>query len=436
MDWRGIGVFRFAEPEADSINDLSVQRILAPARTIVRHRGFVIVLVCSLVLGLAYSFVSPFMSMFGTLEVKMSPMRFGLFMVSTSLSAIVVSTVLARWSDTHFSRRSLLISGGICGALAYIGYAVIRDPLWLTFVGCTALAVSTITFSQLFAHARELLGRSDVSSAEAPLYINFFRLFFALAWTVGPAAASWVMVLFSYRGMFLTAAGIFALFVLVVVRWVPATRPPASRAGAIHTPLLTTLTRPDVLAYFAGFVLINACGTISLMNLPLLVLHTLGGTPRHVGIIYSVGPLFELPLMLYFGVLASAGDQTRIIRMGTMIAVVYYVLLLFVREPWHVYPLQVLSAAMVAVNSGIAITFFQNYLPGQPGTATNLFVTSARLGSTAGYLLFGWLAATLGYRTVFAFCAGLSFCTLLLFLHQHRQSRQRLSVVLPAPGTS
>lgn len=389
-------------------------------------------LICSLLLGLAYSFVSPFMSMFGTLEVKMSPVRFSVFMLSTSLSAIVVSTVLARWSDTHFSRRSLLISGGVSGALAYIGYSFIRDPLWLTLVGCTLLAVSTITFSQLFAHARELLGRSGVPAAEAPLYINFFRLFFALAWTVGPAAASWVMVLFSYRGMFLTAAATFAVFVVVVVLWVPTNQPQDARAGAARTPLRTTLTRPDVLAYFTGFVLINTCGTISMMNLPLLVLHTLGGTPRHVGIIYSVGPLFELPLMLYFGVLASAGDQTRIIRLGTMIAVLYYVLLLFVREPWQVYPLQILSAAMVAVNSGIAITFFQNYLPEQPGTATNLFVTSARLGSTAGYLLFGWLVAALGYRAVFVFCAGLSFTTLLLFLHQHRQSRIRLAAAVAA----
>jgi SET family sugar efflux transporter-like MFS transporter len=78
------------------------------------------------------------------------------------------------------------------------------------------------------------------------------------------------------------------------------------------------------------------------------------------------------------------------------------------REPWHVYPLQVLSAALVAVTSGLAITFFQDFLPGQAGTATNVYGNAARIGSTAGYLLFGWLGSTLGYRSVFWVCAG--FC--------------------------
>jgi SET family sugar efflux transporter-like MFS transporter len=127
--------------------------------------------------------------------------------------------------------------------------------------------------------------------------------------------------------------------------------------------------------------------------------------------------------MLYFGVVASRGDQTRVIRLSALIAVIYYSLLLLVRSPWHVYPLQILSAAMVAVNSGVAITFFQNYLPGQPGTATNLFITAARIGSTAGYFLFGSLAAMMGYRGVFGVCALLSVTTLLLFIYQHRRMR-------------
>ena len=61
-------------------------------------------------------------------------------------------------------------------------------------VGSTFLAVAAISFSQLFAHAREQLIRSNIPREEMPLYMNVFRLFFALAWTVGPAAASWVMI--------------------------------------------------------------------------------------------------------------------------------------------------------------------------------------------------------------------------------------------------
>lgn len=409
-----------------------MQRVLAPARILLGHRGFMVVLGCNLLLGLAYSFISPFLSMFGTLEAKMSPVGFGVFMTVTSLSAILLSTVLARWSDTHWSRRRMLVLGSACGALGYVGYAFVRDVAWLTVIGSTVLAVSTITFSQLFAHARELLGRSSVPKSEAPLYMNVFRLFFALAWTIGPAAAAWVMVFHSYRGLFLTAALLFVLLLAMILRFIPETPPPGASESGARTPLRESLRRPDLLAYFAGFVLISASGTISMMNLPLLVLTTLHGTPRDVGIIYSLAPVFELPLMFWFGLLASRGDPSRIIRIGAIVAVVYYSSLLLVRAPWQIYPLQVLGAAMAAINSGIAITFFQNYLPGQAGTATNLYANALRFGSTAGYLLFGTLAATLGHRGVFAVCAALSATTLALFVRQHYWGRSTLAPAAPA----
>jgi SET family sugar efflux transporter-like MFS transporter len=398
-----------------------MQRILVPARKLLTHRGFVVILGCNLLLGLAYSFVAPFMSMFGTLEVGMRPLAFGVFMTLTSFSAVVVSTVLAHWSDRGVSRRTMLLIGSGCGLLGYVGYAFVRDVLWLTVIGATILAVSSITFSQLFAHAREVLGRSDVPEKETPLYMNVFRLIFSLAWTAGPAVASWVMVLYSYRGMFLVAAAMFGLLTLAVWLWVPVSLPTmASRAA--HVPLGVALRRPDLLAYFVGFVLIFAATTISMMNLPLLVLQTLGGDTRQVGIVYSLGPVFELPLLFYFGILATRGDHGRVIRIGVVIAVAYYALLMLVRAPWQIYPLQILGAAATAVFAGVAITFFQNYLPGQAGTATNLYASAQRVGSMAGYLLFGVLDTALGHRAVCGACASLCAITLAFFLAMNRRS--------------
>ena len=50
-----------------------MQRLLTPARTILRHRTFMVLLGCNLLVGLAFAFVAPFFSMFGTIEVGMSP---------------------------------------------------------------------------------------------------------------------------------------------------------------------------------------------------------------------------------------------------------------------------------------------------------------------------------------------------------------------------
>jgi len=357
----------------------------------------------NLVLGMAYSFVAPFYSMFGTIEVGMTNLMFGVFMTITSVSGIVITTFLARWSDTRVSRRSILLWSCVCGCAGYAAYAFVRDVVWLTVIGSLALGVSSITFAQLFAYERELIGRHGIVESEAPFYMNVFRLIFSLAWTIGPAVAAWVMIRHSYRGTFLVCAGLFLLLLLIVWRYVPD-RPPNAMSKAVRTPLSKVLRRPDLLCYFAAFVLVFICITMGMNGLPLLVLRTLGGTQQQVGIVYSVAPVFELPFMLYFGVLASRGDPGRLIRLGLILAIAYYALLYFVRAPWHIYPIQILSAAMIAVVSGIAITFFQSYIPDQPGTATNLYTSANRLGSTIGYFSFGFLADSIGYRAIFLVC--------------------------------
>jgi MFS transporter, SET family, sugar efflux transporter len=390
--------------------------LLQRCRPLYTNRDFRLVVALNVLLGLAYSFVVPFMSMFGTLEVGMSKGLFGVFMATTAVSGIFLGTVLAHYSDVRFSRRAMLLLGSFCGAAGYVGYAYIRDFYGLIFIGSIVLGISSISFSQVFALAREYLARSDISKTEGPFYMNAFRMFFALSWTVGPAIASWMMVGYSYEGLFLAAAGTFFLLFLVVWKFVPpgfggGSQPQKSAAKGSLIPLLK---RADVLAHFSALVLVFASGTIGMMNLPLLTIQVLGGTEKHVGIMYSVAPVFELPLMLYFGMLATKRDSAKIIQVGIFLAVIYYALLSIVQAPWHVYPAQILSAAVVAVTSGVAITYFQNYLPHHAGTATNLYSTAQRIGGTMGYLLFGTLSGTFGYRGVFVGCT--AFCLISIAL--------------------
>jgi SET family sugar efflux transporter-like MFS transporter len=374
----------------------------------------------NILLGASTSFVVPFMSMFGTIEVGMTLFRFGAFMTLNAVSGIVIATILAHYSDTTFSRRTMLLVGSLAGALGYVGYAYLRTFASLTLVGTLILGFSSITFSQVFALARETLEKSGIRRSENAFYINVFRMFFALAWTVGPALASWIMVHLSFRGLFLCAAADLLLFATVVFTGVPD-EPPLLRphaAGSTGSPTLwKLLARADILAHFAAFVLVAASTTISMMNLPLFIMKVLGGDEANVGIAYSVAPVFELPFMLYFGWVATKVAPARVIVVGMLISFGYFGSLAFVTAPLHVYACQALGAAATAVVSGVAITYFQSHLPRYPGTATNLYATAQRIGSTAGYFLFVALAWRFGYRPVFAACAAfaaLGACLMLV----------------------
>lgn len=414
------------------IAPFGIKELIHPWRRLLGNPEMGILMLSNLVLGLAYSFVVPFYSMWGTGHVGMSNWGFGIFMTITSISGIVISTALARWSDTHISRRAILLLGCVTGFIGYMGYAFVTNVVALTIIGSIALGMSSVTFAQLFAYAREALARHGIPQHEAPLYMNIFRLLFSLAWTIGPAIGAWVMIHASYEGIFTACASLFAILFGIVWLCIPA-RPPPAASGASKTPLSKVLRRPDLLCYFAAIALVFICITMGMMNLPLMILRTLGGTEKEIGIAYSVAPVFELPFMFYFGLLASRGNPGRLIRVGVVIALAYYALLTQVTQTWHIYPLQILSAAMIAVVSGIAITFFQSYIPDQPGTATNLYQTANRTGSTIGYLAFGVLATSIGYRAVFWVCTGLCFIAFaLLFLAREKaeatQSRPPMPV--------
>ena len=370
---------------------------------------------CTVALGMAASFVVPFLSLFCTTAVGLSLHGFGLFMTANALANIAISTWLAKRSDTRYSRRHLLMLSSACGTLGYAGYAVVRDPWWLFVIGGGVLGVASLTFSQLFAYARELVERSGLPQTDVPLYMNVFRMAFALAWTVGPALAAFTLEHAAFEGLFAAAAGLHALLLAGVFAFVRGARP--ARAAPSDEPIQRTETvwrQPGVLAWFAALTLMLAAHAMALNNMSLLVLHVLGGTQVQIGIIFGLAPIFELPSMLYIGALATRMPSERLMRGAMGLACLYYAGLACVRSPEQIYPLQLLSAVFVSVTSGVAITFFQSKLPKQLGTATNLYANASRVGQTSGYLTFGVVATQFGYRGVAVACGLLAFAALAL----------------------
>ncbi|MNG15369.1 Sugar efflux transporter B [compost metagenome] len=97
-------------------------------------------------------------------------------------------------------------------------------------------------------------------------------------------------------------------------------------------------------------------------------------------------------------------------------AILYFTLLYVASHPWEVYLIQILSAATISITSGVAITYFQNFIPDMPGTATSLYMNTSTVGSMVAFLVFGFTAELYGYRFVNLVCAVLAVASLLLLL--------------------
>src|SRR5688572_21175260 len=250
---------------------------IRPIRTLLASGELRQLLLASVVLGISYAFVMPFMSLFGTREAHMSPWGFGVFMTVVSLSGIVQSTGLARYSDLRRSRKPVLILGGLSGAVGYAGYAYLRDPVLLTACGAVFIGLSSVTFSQLFAYARDLLADHDIEPGHVPLYMNVFRSAFALAWTAGPALAAWVMSYRSFTGTFLVAAACLLSFAVIVRLALPevgaARKQDAAGVAAVAPlpPFGQIVREPKIFAAFVAFVAYFVASTMGMLNLPLLL---------------------------------------------------------------------------------------------------------------------------------------------------------------------
>jgi len=389
--------------------------------------GFPIILLLNVFLGIAYSFVLPFSSMFGIDEVGMSNTEFGLFMMVSTLCGVGFSTYIGKLSDRVSDRKMILILCAIAGAIGYIGYAYSRDYYVLLIISSTFLGISSSTFSQIFAYGREVLVKSKLPANEIPLYMNILRVLFALSWTVGPAIAAYVLLYFGFKGMFLVAASCYIIVVGIVLISLKKTskaeiaaqpKPPQA-----SIPLRLVIFQPFIFVNLIAFTLISTANTISSLNMAQFVTKVLNGEEKDVGVVFSIPPVFEIPFMLGFGVLALRVKSDNLIRLGSLLAFAYFFATFFATDVWHIFLIQVLSAAYISITSGIAITYFQDFIPSMPGTAMTLYSNTGKIGSLLGFLLFGLLSDAFGYRNVYLWCAIFAFIAMIMLFALVRAKR-------------
>lgn len=393
--------------------------IRSRAQSVMGIDGFPIILLLNVFLGIANSFVLPFSSMFGIDEVGMTNMEFGIFMMVSTLCGVGFSTYIGKLSDRISDRKIILIICAVAGAIGYIGYAYSRNYYVLLVISSIFLGIATSTFSQIFAFGREVLVKSKLPANEIPLYMNILRVLFALSWTVGPAIASYVLLYFGFKGMFLVAASCYFVVAGIVLLSLRkrskedfTIQQPKSPQASI--PLRQVIFQPFIFVNLIAFTLISTANTISSLNMAQFVTKVLNGQEKDVGVIFSIPPVFEVPFMLGFGVLALRVKSDNLIRLGAVIAFAYFSSIFFASDIWHIFPIQILSAAYISITSGIAITYFQDFIPSMPGTAMTLYSNSNKIGSLLGFLLFGLLSDAFGYRNVYLWCAIFAFAAMIM----------------------
>ncbi|UVS79965.1 sugar efflux transporter [Actinokineospora sp. UTMC 2448] len=377
----------------------------------------------SLLTGVAYALVGPFLSLFLVTELHAGPVAVGAFLVTSQVAAVVASTLIGRFSDTRSVRRQLLVIGGATGALGYGVFAVSRSYWVLLAVSITLSAVASSQMPQMFAYARESLG----DSPKAPLAISGIRTLLSVAWVAGTPLAAFLIAESGFTLLFAVSAGIYVVAALAAAVWLPSLgRAPAPRSHDSASP------RGHIALAAVAFGLMQAATALGVLAMPLYVTENLGGSTGDAGLILSLCAAIEIPLMIWFGWLAIRSDHRKLVVIGAVTAIGYYAVVTLTTEVWQVAVAQVLNAVVISAVMGVGISYFQDLAPDRPGAATTLFTNTAKVSSMLAGGLLG-LAQHLGYRSAYAIGLGLSVAG-LAFLLATRTRHRAAAVVSPARG--
>ena len=188
-----------------------------------------------------------------------------------------------------------------------------------------------------------------------------------------------------------------------------------------HTPLRLSA----VVAIVVAFVLLQATNSVVMTIMTLFVTAQLGLPLIWGGITLAVAALVEVPALWLMGRSGRRFSTSALMISGCVAGVLYYVALVFLRDPATLLAAQLLNAWFFAAIAGIGMTLFQQIIP-RPGLATGLFMNTRRIGAIlSGPIIAVAGIKSLGYPGVFALCAALTAAALAVFLLARRAARAR-----------
>ncbi|RAT17083.1 sugar transporter [Lonsdalea populi] len=354
--------------------------------------------------GIAGALQLPTLSLFLSTEVHARPVLVGLFYTGNAVIGIVVSQLLASYSDNRGDRKRLIVACCLFGALACLLFAWNRNYAVLLLVGVLLSSFGSTANPQLFALAREY---ADRSGREAAMFSSVMRAQISLSWVIGPPIAFALALGLGFPAMYMTATGVFLLCGLMVGLLLPS-MPKHPRIKTAETLDSPRSHRRDTLLLCAACTLMWTCNGIYLINMPLYLVQELKLEDKLAGVMMGTAAGLEIPAMLISGYLARHLGKRYLMRLAIAAGLLFYLGLCLLDSPWALLALQLLNAVFIGILAGIGMLYFQDLMPGQAGAATTLFSNTSRVGWIISGSLGGLVAEIWNYHAGFILALGLS----------------------------
>jgi MFS transporter, SET family, sugar efflux transporter len=389
--------------------------VSAPALRAAVRRWYPLGLVF-LAIGLSTAMWSPFLTLFLTNEVHANSWQVTLFLVTSPLAGVGVSTLLGRVSDRRPIRRYILIAAALAGVGGAGVTAFVRDYWVLLATAVVMMAVAGAVMPQAFAYARVVLQGSPA----AAMTTSALRTLFSIAWVGGPPLAALLLDIGGFTASYGFAALMYAVAALVAYAWLPEPKPDlgphsGEPLGGITTVHHAEAPRRVIAMSVLAFVLMQCSTGLGVQSMSLLITGPLHGPLSNAGLVLGLCAGLEIPLMLSFGALSTRVPLRRLLLAGPLVGIAYLLVVGTAQHIWVLAAAQVLNACTISLVQGLGVTYIQDLMPRHPGRASTLFGNSFAAGSMLAGPILG-ASQHFGYRTSYAIAACIAACGFALLV--------------------
>ncbi|MGX2975135.1 sugar efflux transporter [Ursidibacter arcticus] len=368
--------------------------------------------------GLAGALRIPALTVYLHKEVTSDPMMVGLFYSINSLVSMILSQIVAYYSDRYPNRKLIIALSCVMQMFGCLLFAFNRDYYVLLILGTLILGLGSSASSQLFALSREY---SNSQKRDSTMFNTVLRAQLSLAWIVGPPLAYLLSDQFGFTFMYCAAATIFAMSIIIVVLMLPqAVSSDPNIANQNDDEQIReegiSSNRNSVILLCVTCLFVWTCNSMMFINMPIYLSESLGLSDRLAGLLMGTAAAIEIPVMLIAGYCTKFIDKKSLMLIGIVAGIGYYLCLSLATTEWQLIASQLLNGLFVGILASIGMIYFQDLMPYKMGTATTLFTNTGSASWVTAGPIAGIVASEFGYHSTWYLAMGLCFIALIFML--------------------
>ncbi|MGC9492563.1 sugar efflux transporter [Vibrio genomosp. F10] len=374
------------------------------------------------VTGLCGAFFYPLSSLFIVEELGATPMMLSAYMTLVVVSSVSVSHFIAKRSDSHWNRKTILMVSLTSYLILVSSFIVIRD-YWLAIAVAVVFgSVSGASFGQLFALGREY---GDRHVANSTSFLAKMRAGLAIAWVFGPPMAFMLKAQFGFGATFAVSAITVSVAILVIAKYIPGNVvTKEERAEKVdHKPLSGM-----VMLYCLIVVCAFSANNLYITSIPLYLSQELKVNVSWLGLLFGMAAACEIPVMLAAGKMAEKVGTIKVMLMAVVSGAAFYLVMLSQTSFVAMLAAQVLNGFFIGICATIGMVALQDMMKDRLGTASTLFSNLLSVSTLVSSIAVGAVAEVFNYHSALYLCfIGVVVAAVLLVVFEVVDKRQKAS---------